>query len=181
MDMGYLRINLNTLCMKGLLYCLLVGSCLKAMTQKSSSLIIKPYEQVFDARFVQSPPVFPSGAGSCKRFYSIHFKGVDSILVKAVANGDTAKYLRVYFSFIVDRNGAVYDAHFERVASTRYAKTLGAKTITYFVADGKYYQEAVKQMIGKMPFWKPALQNGIPVSCRMQDFIQFWIGLTPPS
>jgi hypothetical protein len=36
-------------------------------------------------------------------------------------------------------------------------------------------------MIGKMPFWKPGLQNGVPVDSRVEDFLQFWVGINPPA
>lgn len=139
------------------------------------------YNKVYDARYVEKPPVFMAGADSIKRFYYFHFERLDSIVSKAVNNGDTAKYIRIYFSFIVDKNGSAYDAKFTRIASTRYAGSNGAKTIKYFFEDKAPYQAAVKKMIQQMPFWKPALQNMVPVNCEMEDYFQFWIGINPPA
>jgi len=138
------------------------------------------YNQVFETRFVQIPPAFASGPNSCKRFYFSHFSGFDSLLAHVVAKGDTAKYLRVYFSFIVDKNGVVYDAHFMRAASTQYAGSAGAKTIRYFFEDAEYYERMIKQMILAIPLWKPAFEDGVPVACRVEDYLQFWVGLAPP-
>src|ERR1700741_845065 len=70
------------------------------------------YSGVQDAKRMQKPPIFPYGIDSLQRFYFSHFAGFDSILTKAINHGDTAKYIRVYFSFVVDRDGAVTGAHF---------------------------------------------------------------------
>lgn len=135
--------------------------------------------KVYEARYLQIPPVYPFGTDSCQRFYFTHFKGIDSILHKTGINGDTTKYIRIYFSFVVDKHGLVYDAHFEKMASTQYAKSVTAKTLTYFSAT-EYYDRLIKNMMAKMPFWKPALLNGRPVDCKMNDYLQFWVGTRPP-
>jgi hypothetical protein len=38
----------------------------------------------------------------------------------------------------------------------------------------------IKQMLRKMGSWKPAIQEGIPVNCRVEDYFQFWVGTTLP-
>ncbi len=135
---------------------------------------------LFDARYVQTPPLYPFGVGSCKRFYMAHFTGWDSVLTHTIAQGDTAKYIRIYFSFSVDRYGATYNAHFEKIAATVLPTSKYARTIPYFFSNKKYYDALIKKMIAHMPFWKPALQNGIPVDCRVDDYFQFWVGIRSP-
>ena len=166
--------------MKGLLVFLLLIISVKALAQRNFSRSNESYNQIFEAKYVQVPPAFVSGPDSCKRFYFAHFGGFDNLLAHVVAKGDTAKYLRVYFSFVVDKNGVVFDPHFVRVASTQYAGSVGARTIRYFFEDTGYYEKMVKQMLFAMPFWKPALQDGVTVACRVEDYLQFWVGLTPP-
>lgn len=167
--------------MKGIIACLLVlFSVTAAIAQRNFPSQKEASAKLFDARYVQKPPVYPFGVDSCKRYYFSHFSGFDSVLTKAVERGDTAKYIRVYFSFIIDKNGIPYDPTFERIASTQYARSVNAKTIQYFSANKKYYDGVIKLMISPMPFWKPALYNAIPVDCKINDYIQFWVGLTPP-
>jgi hypothetical protein len=67
------------------------------------------------------------------------------------------------------------------MASTQYARGESARTIRYFSEDRKYYDKRIADMIGKMPFWKPGLQNGVPVDSRVEDFLQFWVGINPPA
>lgn len=138
------------------------------------------HNKIFEAKYVQKPPLFPPGTDSCKRFYFTNFKGFDTVLIKLIEKGDTAKYIRVYFSFVIDRNGIPYDSHFEKIASTQYASSDGARTIKYFSENKIYFQQLIRQMISRMSFWKPALQNGAPVDCRVDDYLQFWVGLTLP-
>ncbi|MEO8174503.1 MAG: hypothetical protein ABI581_15515 [Sediminibacterium sp.] len=135
--------------------------------------------KVYDARYMQVPPLFPQGRDSCQRFYFIHFKGIDSVLYNTGLRGDTVKYIRVYFSFVVDKYGAIHDARFVKMASTQYAKSVTAKTLQYFSAY-EYYNRLVKNMMTQMPSWKPALLNGRAVDCRVSDYLQFWVGYTPP-
>lgn len=144
-----------------------------------SASVFSQENKVYEARYLPTPPVYPSGPDSCQRFYFTHFKGIDSVLYKTGMNGDTAKYIRVYFSFVVDKYGSVYDAHFEKIASTQYAKSVTARTLKYFSATG-YYDRLIKNMMTKMPFWKPAMFNGRPVACRMIDYLQCWVGTRPP-
>lgn len=138
------------------------------------------YDRIFEYRYMQQPPFYPMGVDSCRRYYFNHFQGMDSLLKKVTAYGDTMKYLRLYFSFVIDKYGLITDPHFIRVASTRYSKSLNAKTVLYFQEDSIYYEKAVKQMLRKMGSWKPAMQDGVPVSCRMEDYFQFWMGITQP-
>jgi hypothetical protein len=141
---------------------------------------------VMDARNLQKPPVFPMGRDSLQRFYFSHFAGFDSLLTSAINHGDTGRYIRVYFTYVVDENGATYDPQFTLIGSTRYGKSAGVKPIEHFKADQAYYQSVIKDMIRHMPFWKPALvpiRNAdvmIPGAARVTDFIQFWVGINPP-
>ncbi len=145
-----------------------------------SSQCLAQYHKAYDAKYLQTPAIYPSGTDSCQRFYFSHFKGFDSVLSKLIANGDTAKYIRVYFSFVIDKYGAAYNAHFEKIASTQYAKGITSKLVKYFPAKA-YYEKLVKEMIRQMPLWKPALLNGLPVDCKMEEYLQFWVGINLPT
>lgn len=131
-------------------------------------------------------PFFPMGKDSLQRFYFSHFAGFDSLLTSAISHGDTARYLRVYFTFVIDENGSAYEPRFERIASTQYGKSEGAKTIDHFKEDKEYYQGIIKEMILHMPFWKPGLvplrnsNSMVTGPVRITDFIQFWVGINPP-
>jgi hypothetical protein len=138
------------------------------------------YKRVFEAKFMDKPPVFSFGKDSLQRFYFSHFPAFDTVLRKAIEKGDTAKYLRVYFSFNLDENGYAYDPRFERVASTRSSTTESAKTIKYFNDLKPLLDKAIQTMMVKMPAWKPGLQDGIPVKTANYDFLQFWVGLSAP-
>ncbi len=147
----------------------------------SQEIMIGPRNQIiYDARYVQIPPAFPFGTDSCKHYYFNQFKGFDSLIVKAVEQGDTGKFLRIYFSFVVDKNGFVLDGQFLKIASTRMANSLGAKTVSYFANQKSYFNRKIQMMCLEMPLWKPAMQNGFPVSSRVFDFLQCWVGLTKP-
>ncbi len=169
--------------MKRIIICLLVLFSLKAGAQtrafetEDTKAI---YSQIFDAKTMAKPPVYPYGPDSCKRYYFSHFTGFDSVLTKAVENGDTAKFIRVYFSFTVDTKGTPYDGRFDRIAGTTSYKSKDAKTIKYFNDNKKYYEMLIKQMIAKMAAWKPGLYNDVQVECKIEDFIQFWVGINPP-
>ena len=145
----------------------------------SSTISGQRYGHVYESRYVQQPPLYPMGIDSARRYYFQHFSGMDSLLPKAIANGDTSKYLRVYFSFVVDKYGLITEPHFIRIASTRYAQSLNAKTVIYFLEDELYYEKAIKQILRKMGSWKPAMKDGVSVSCRVEDYFQFWLGITP--
>lgn len=138
------------------------------------------YNRTFEAKYMNNPPVFAYGKDSLKRFYFTHFSAFDTVINKAVQNGDTAKYLRIYFSFYVDESGFVYEPKFERVASTRSAVTESAKTIRHFNDMKDVLQEAVKKMLLKLSAWRPGVENGQPVKTLNYDYMQFWVGLTPP-
>ena len=152
------------------------------MLMSVSSVVIlgQRYDRVYESRYIQQAPVYPKGIDSARRYYFHHFTGMDSLLSKAIVYGDTLKYLRVYFSFVIDKYGLITEPHFIRIASTRYAQSLNAKTVNYFSADELYYEKAIKQMLRKMDSWKPALYKGVPVSCRMEDYFQFWAGMGGP-
>lgn len=145
---------------------------LPSFAQRSPDKYSGSAGRIYETRYVQQPPVYPMGIDSCRRYYFSHFGGMDSIVLKVVAHGDTAKYLRVYFSFVVDKYGFLSAPHFTRTASTRYAKSVTAKTITY-IGNEVYYDKLIKEMLRKMAPWKPALKDGVPVSCRVEDYFQF--------
>jgi len=162
--------------------CTLAMCCIviNAMAQRNNRFDNRSNDKVYEAKYMQKPPLFPPGRDSLRNFYFNHFPAFDTVLQLAVKKGDTAKYLRIYFSFNIDEQGYVYDTEFERVASTRSATTEGAKLIAYFLDIRSYLNQAVKQMLDKMPAWKPGLQSGRPVRVHCEDFLQFWVGLTPP-
>lgn len=141
---------------------------------------------VLSASYMQWPPVFPFGPDSLQRFYFSHFEGFDSLLAKAIAWGDTAKYLRICFSYSIDENGATYDVRLERIAVSSYANSKTARTLTYFNSNKKYYEVLLKKMMRNMPFWKPGLMAAgntgvlVPAAARVMDCIQFWVGINPP-
>ncbi|HEX6915676.1 MAG TPA: hypothetical protein VF145_10570 [Chitinophagaceae bacterium] len=158
------------------IFILLVAVC-SLNTALSQS---KYYNRTFEAKYMEKPPVFPKGADSLRRFYFNHFPAFDTVISKAVENGDTAKFIRVYFSFTVDEQGFIYDPLFERVASTRSVATESAKTIRYFASLKQLMQDAVTSMFRKMPQWQPGVQDGIPVKATCYDYLEFWCGLSAP-
>jgi hypothetical protein len=171
--------------MKPVLLCLLILVAATANAQRDfgAENTRAIYDKIFEAKYVEKPPVFPFGVDSCKRYYFAHFAGFDSVLTKAIMNGDTAKYIRVYFSFVIGKSGTAGDGHFEKIASAdnARAKDKEVKTIKYFAEDKKYYDDLVKQMVAKMTFWKPASQDNVLVDCKVDDYIQFWVGINPPT
>lgn len=138
------------------------------------------YKRVFDAAGMQKPPVFTFGRDSLMRFYFNHFPAFDTVLQTAITKGDTAKYIRIYFSFYLDENGYVYDPQFDKVASTHSAGTSTAKVIKYFGDMKPLLNKAIKQMLDKMPAWRPGLLDGIRVKTLNYDYLQFWVGLSAP-
>ena len=160
--------------MKTLFLCALLFAAASSCAQSSY------YNRVFEAKYMSKPPVFTFGTDSLKRFYYAHFPAFDTVINKAVSNGDTAKYIRIYFSFYLDENGFVYDPQFERVASTRSRVTENAKTIRYFNDMKTVLQSAIKAMLHQMPQWRPGLQDGQPVKTVNYDYLQFWVGLSAP-
>ncbi len=160
--------------MKTLLFIVLLFVTLVSYSQSSY------YNRTFEAKYMNNPPVFAYGKDSLKRFYFSHFSAFDTVINKAVENGDTAKYLRIYFSFYIDESGFVYEPKFEKVASTRSAVTESAKTIRHFNDMKDVLQKAVQTMLLKMSAWRPGVENGQPVKSLNYDYMQFWVGLTPP-
>lgn len=136
---------------------------------------------VFEAEYMERPPVFQPGNDSLNRLFFAHFTGWQMIIEKAVANGDTAKYIRVNFSFIVDKDGAPYEPAFTSVSSTRYASARYGKPIKYFNEYRPQLTTAVAQMVGHVPLrWTPGLLNGRPVRSRWTTYVQVWVGLGNP-
>ncbi|TAF98259.1 MAG: hypothetical protein EAZ47_00800 [Bacteroidetes bacterium] len=136
--------------------------------------------RIFDAKYMQKPPIFQPGKDSLQRFYFNHFQGFENIIQKCIEKGDTAKYIRVYFNFTVDENGIASDAAFFKVASTQYAQGEGAKTIKYFFDDKKQIQEQLRKMVSALPTWLPGIESGQRVSANVEDYLQFWVGLQAP-
>jgi hypothetical protein len=137
--------------------------------------------RIFTVNDIEKPPLYPFGNDSCHRFYLSHFDGFDTVLTKTIERGDTAKYIRVYFSFVIADDGSIYDPHFERVGSTRYIKSRNIFELKYFNSNKKYFDQVIKQMMAKMTFWKPGLYRGSMVDCKVIDYMQFWVGINPPA
>lgn len=138
-------------------------------------------DKIYAYRYVQHPPIFPFGIDSCKRFYFTHFNGYDSLIAQMVSRGDTSKYIRIYFSFVVDQFGMLSNVRFTRIATTRYAKSMGAKTVRVGNAETQLFDQQINQMLFTMSAWHPALQDGLPVNCWVEDFLQVWVGANPPA
>jgi len=166
--------------MKCLIICCSIFISSFALAQEIETRNNQFYNNIFDSKYMQKPPIFMGSKDSLQRFYYNHFSAFNTIIEKAVANGDTAKYIRVYFNFLIDNNGAVYNGKFTKVASTRYASGDNAKTVKYFFEDKILLNEAVKHMIEKMPYWRPGLENGVRVTAAVDDYLQFWVGINPP-
>lgn len=137
------------------------------------------YLNIFDYDYVEKKPVFVAGADSLRNFYLSHFTAYDSLISKAVLKGDTAKFIRVHFEYIIDENGIPYKPSFTYIGSTRYASSSGDKKIKYLNNLKDYFDNAIKQMIYKMPNWRPALQNNVRVRCKVEHYFQFWLGINP--
>lgn len=137
------------------------------------------YKKIFEYNYVERKPVFPATKDSLRNYYLSHFIGFDSLVAKCVANGDTAKYIRVHFEFVVDEEGTAYNGKFTYIGSTKYGSGSGDKKLKYFDDTKPYFNSAIKKMISYMPIWKPALQNNIRVQCRINDYFQLWLATTP--
>ncbi len=161
--------------------CILIAIATIAQTNDEANFGDRFYNKIFDEDFVERKPVFPFTKDSLQNFYLSHFTGYDSLITKVIDNGDTAKYIRVHFQFILDENGVAYEPKFKFIGSTRYAGGSGDKKLKYFDALKTYFQQAIKEMMMKMPAWRPALQNNRRVNCRKDDYFQFWVGILPPS
>lgn len=152
-----------------------------AQTNDEANFGDRLYNKIFDEDFVERKPVFPYTRDSLQNFYLSHFNGFDSLITKAIDNGDTAKYIRVHFEFVLDENGIAYEPKFKYIGSTKYAGGSGDKKLKYFDALRPYFQQAIKEMLMKMPAWRPALQNNKRVNCRKDDYFQLWVGILPPA
>jgi len=150
-------------------------------TGLSEALNERTYGSYHEAKYMAKPPVFPYGKDSLHRYFFNHFEGFEQVLTKAVEKGDTAKYIRIYFEYIVDKDGTPFDGKFLRVAGTPYAKGENAKTIKYFNEDKEMLNKQIKALVSKMGFWKPGLYNNVPVDAIVEDYLQFWVGINPPA
>lgn len=135
------------------------------------------YNKIFEYDYVEKKPIFVAGRDSLRNFYLSHFNAFDSIVTRAIIKGDTAKYLRIHFEYIIDENGVPYNAQFKYIGGTRYGSSSGDKKLKYFNDLNSYFKEATKTMIHKMPNWRPALQNNIRVKCNVEDYFQIWLGI----
>lgn len=159
---------------------ILLAVCFYTSASAQPDVRSQYYNRIFEAKYMDKPPLFIYGKDSLKRFFYNHFPAFDTVINMAVKNGDTAKFIRIYFSFNLDENGYAYEPQFDRVASSRSAVTESAKTIKYFNDMKDVLKSAIKQMLNKMPQWKPGLQDGRPVKTHNSEYMQFWVGLTPP-
>ncbi len=165
--------------MKKILFAFCLITSLQTFAQTEETAGKQYYNRLFEYDFVERKPIFPYTADSLRSFYLSHFTAFDSLLSRCVERGDTGKYIRVHFEFIIDQNGVAYDPKFIYIGSTRYKSGSGDKKIKYFDDLKSYFNDAIKPMIKKMPTWRPALQNNVRVDCRKEDYFQFWLGLTP--
>ena len=179
MDVVVSQIKFAT--MKKLLFALCFFSCVKGFAQTEETAGKQFYNKLFDYDFVERKPIFPFTADSLRNFYLSHFTAFDSLIGRCIERGDTAKYIRVHFEFILDESGVAYDPKFLFVGSIRYKSGSSDKKIKYFDDLKTYFNDATKQMIKMMPSWRPALQNNVRVNCRKEDFFQFWLGINPPT
>jgi hypothetical protein len=157
-------------------YCILNNVQSQRIATESSK---QYYLNIFDYDYVEKKPVFVAGKDSLRSFYLSHFTAYDSLVSQAILKGDTAKYIRVHFEYIIDDNGIPYNPAFNYIGSTRYAHSNGDKKIKYLNNLKEYFDKAIKQMIYKMPNWRPALQNNVRVRCKVEDYFQFWLGINP--
>lgn len=137
-------------------------------------------QTLYRSAYLDHPAVYLMGKDSCQRFYFTHFTGFDSLLQMLVRHGDTAKFIRLHFSFVIDKHGVLSDAHFKKIAATAYGKSRSDRELIYFRNNRNYWKRLVKRMLATIGFWKPGLLNGKPVDAVVDDYMQFWIGLNLP-
>ncbi len=166
--------------MKAIIFLLLIHVNFYMQAQSNQYAQKSFQTKVYDHRYVQLPPLFPQGVDSCKRFYFTHFSALDSLLYYAILYGDTLKYIRVYVSFEIDQYGFLFDPKLLKVGVTRYPQSFKTKDAGYLTENAVYLEKAIKRMLKQMPLWKPALQYGVPVRCKVEDYFQFWVGEKPP-
>ena len=82
-------------------------SCLSSFSQTEETVGTQFYKRLFEYDFVERKPIFPFTADSLRNFYLSHFTGFDSLITKCIERGDTAKYIRVHFEFVLDEISAV--------------------------------------------------------------------------
>ena len=165
--------------MKKLFLAICFFSCLNSFSQTEETVGKQFYNRLFTYNYVERKPIFPSTADSLRNFYLSHFTGFDSLVTKCIERGDTAKYIRVHFEFVLDENGVGYNPNFLYIGSTRYRSANDDKKIKYFDDLKTYFNTATKEMIKAMPMWRPALQNNVRVNCVVKDYFQFWLGINP--
>lgn len=137
------------------------------------------YNKIYEYNYVENKPIYQGIRDSLNDRYISQFFGFDSLATRCINNGDTAKYIRVHFEFIVDQYGIPYDGTFDYVGSTRYSSSNGDKKLKYFDDLKDYFNRVIKKMIKYAPIFKPAIQNNVPVSCYVKDYFQFWLGINP--
>lgn len=164
--------------MKQIIFFLLLLCGTKGYTQRIINS--RGNQTVYRSAYMEQPAVFVMGKDSCQRFYFTHFTGFDSLLQMLIRKGDTAKFIRLHFSFLIDRHGILSGPHFKKIAATAYQKSKYDRELIYFRSTRTYWNRLVKQMLSEMGFWKPGLQNGKPVDCLVDDYMQFWVGLQLP-
>jgi len=166
--------------MKKIFIALYLLGTLQGFSQTEETVGKQYYYKLFEYDYVERKPIFPFTADSLRNFYLSHFTAFDSLVTRCISNGDTAKYIRVHFEFVLDESGMAYDPKFSYIGSTRYKSSKSDKKIKYFDDLQPDFNDAVKLMVRAMPTWRPALQNGIRVNCRKEEFFQFWLGIKPP-
>jgi hypothetical protein len=164
--------------MKQFIFCLFLFSGTNGYSQRVINNYPNP--KVYRSAYLDQPAVFVMGKDSCQRFYFTHFMGFDSLLQMLVRRGDTVKFIRVHFSFVIDRYGIVSNPHFIKISATAYGKSRYDRELIYFRSNKSYWNGLVKQMLSEMGFWKPGLLNGKPVDCLVDDYMQFWVGRQMP-
>ncbi len=140
---------------------------------------INQIRRIYNYDYVERKPIFIAGKDSLNNIYLSYFTGFDSLAMRCIEKGDTAKYIRVHFEFVVDENGTPYDGKFSYVGTTRYGSSNGDRKVKYFDDIKGYFNDAIKKMIKYIPSWKPAMQNSVRVSCLVKDYFQFWLGINP--
>lgn len=137
------------------------------------------YNRLYEYNFVERKPIFRYSKDTLQNFYVANFIGIDSLASYCIEKGDTAKYIRVNFEFIIDENGTPYDGNFLSIGTTKYAGSSGFSKIKYVDNLKEYFDKAIKQMVRKIPNWYPAMQNNVRVNCIVKDYFQFWLGINP--
>ena len=114
--------------MKSLITTIVILSSLKLFAQRdigaNNSAV---YKRIYEYAYVEKKPFFAASKDSLRSYYLSHFIGFDSLLQRAISNGDTAKYIRVHFEFVVDEYGVPYDASFTYIGSKDMAVVVATR------------------------------------------------------